>query len=482
MKVQLRVLWGARTGAVEVHSTPEIKIGRHPASDLRFHPELDLDVSSHHALIVRSGNNWMVRDLQSRNGTLVNGHKVTGDTQLDDTDQIRFGADGPGVEFRRVPDSVADTPPATFEPATGSPPRASPSGPPTPASLTTPAPATARLSGTTQRIRLEVAKQTQKLRWVTTALLLVLVAAVAGFYVVNQRQERARAAEASAMRSRVDSIMRSADDAVRSLKGEVAGLADALRRSQTEVQRLQAHLASAQRSGDREQVAELSRQLSEASSVLRNQQAAAQVDYDAIYQTNQRAIGIIYVEFAPGEVFTGTAFAVNKNGLMVTNRHVILGKDGSGKPTRIGVQFADSRQNFPVQVLATSPDVDLAIVRVNVNGGVPTVKGLSSSADGHPGDPVAIIGFPLGVELPMLASKDERPAAKTTFTAGTISKVLPDLVQIDGYGAEGSSGSPIFDRKGDVIAILYGGQPGTSGRVVFAVPASYATRLLESIS
>jgi len=117
-----------------------------------------------------------------------------------------------------------------------------------------------------------------------------------------------------------------------------------------------------------------------------------------------------------------------------------------------------------------------------VNGGVPTVKGLSSSADGHPGDPVAIIGFPLGVELPMLASKDERPAAKTTFTAGTISKVLPDLVQIDGYGAEGSSGSPIFDRKGDVIAILYGGQPGTSGRVVFAVPASYATRLLKSIS
>ena len=35
-----------------------------------------------------------------------------------------------------------------------------------------------------------------------------------------------------------------------------------------------------------------------------------------------------------------------------------------------------------------------------------------------------------------------------------LQKVLPDLVQLDGYGAQGASGSPIFDRNGQVVGII----------------------------
>ncbi|MBI4420938.1 MAG: trypsin-like peptidase domain-containing protein, partial [Gemmatimonadetes bacterium] len=415
-----------------------------------------------------------VKDLESRNGTLVNGHRITAETRIDDTDQIRFGPEGPLVEFRAVPDSVPDTPRPTFE-------QAAPAGAPA-ASSPTPETPMPRVMRTTDRIRFEVARQTQKLKWVSAALLVLLVSVLAGFYVVSAGRERQREALVVAMQTRVDSIMRASEEAVRSLQGQLTGLADALRQSQTQVQQLQTQLVAAQTSGDKGQVAALARRLDSASTLLRNQQVAAQVDYRSIIAANQLAVAIIYVEFAPGEVFTGTAFAVRPDGIMLTNRHVVAGKQGDRTPTRIGIHFADSRQNFPAEVLAISPEVDLAVLRVHVGGVVPTVKAIRSSGEDQPGDPVAVIGFPLGIELPMLTSRGSLPVAKTTFAAGTLSKVLPDLIQIDGYGAEGSSGSPIFNRNGEVIAILYGGQEGTGGRVVFSVPASYAAKLLASIN
>ena len=80
-----------------------------------------------------------------------------------------------------------------------------------------------------------------------------------------------------------------------------------------------------------------------------------------------------------------------------------------------------------------------------------------------------------------MTTLEDRTVARTSLTAGTVSKALSDVVQLDAYGAQGSSGSPIFDREGRVIAILYGGQPGSGGRIVFAVPVSYARDLLNSI-
>jgi S1-C subfamily serine protease len=52
---------------------------------------------------------------------------------------------------------------------------------------------------------------------------------------------------------------------------------------------------------------------------------------------------------------------------------------------------------------------------------------------------------------------------------------------VDGYGAEGASGSPIFDEAGAVVGILYGGAPESRGRIVFGVPSSFALELLERL-
>jgi pSer/pThr/pTyr-binding forkhead associated (FHA) protein len=50
-----------------------------------------LTVSAHHALLLRAGDSYWLKDLNSTNGTQVNGVSIT-DAELKDGDKIRFGS------------------------------------------------------------------------------------------------------------------------------------------------------------------------------------------------------------------------------------------------------------------------------------------------------------------------------------------------------------------------------------------------------
>ena len=75
-----------------------VVIGRSSSSDL---PLADRFLSRHHARIVRDGDRYLVEDLGSRNGTLLNGSPVTAPTPLAPGDVIRISGSmltvrGPG--------------------------------------------------------------------------------------------------------------------------------------------------------------------------------------------------------------------------------------------------------------------------------------------------------------------------------------------------------------------------------------------------
>jgi S1-C subfamily serine protease len=476
MKLQLTVLSGGRSGVSGVFSGARVTVGRHPDTDFQLDPHADLEVSGQHAIFARVGGRWVVRDAGSSNGTLVNGHPAPGDTTLDDTDQVRLGKDGPVLEVRLVADSVPDRRPPPPRPATPARPAASPEH----RSAEVPPPPGPRRSSTTQRIRLEVGKQTRRLRMLTGILVVVLVGGT-GYVIWDRRQQAAeREGERAAFQARIDSIVAASDASIARLRGEMEGLASALQRSQDEVQRLQRDLLTAEAAGQAGEIARLRRQINSATQALALQQAAAQVDFRRIYDLRNRAVAIIWTEFAPGDVTTGTAFAVTTDGVMITNRHVVYGEDGTRRPRRLAIQFTHSEQVFPATVLGVSGDADIAAIRVRIVGGIPTTIPLPDSVTIRPGDPIATIGFPSGIDLPM-RSQGEGDLVRTTLTAGTISKALPDLIQIDGYGAQGASGSPIFDAAGTLLGVLSGGEAGSNGRIVYAVPVSYVTTLLTAL-
>ena len=463
MKAQIRVLSGTLAGHTQVFSQETIGLGRATGCDLRFDPQRDLEVSGRHALIVQRGDGWILRDLDSRNGVFVNGHRIAGDTPLSDTDQIRFGADGPALEFRLVPTATRDGIIA--------------------AARTEPMPsAGVRRRSTEERVRVEVGRRTKRVRAASVLIVAAVLAGATGFIIWNSRAARARQQEiAAALQARADSVRLAADTTIHELQGRVDDLEHALRSSQDRLAEVSAELGAARRAGDGQRVRELQSELAALAESVRYQQVAAQVDYAAITVANQRAVAMLYVEYGPGNVVTGTAFAVRPNGTLLTNRHLVAGESGNDTPTRLGARFADSHQFFPARVLAIAEDADIAVVKVDIRGGTPTVKGLNMRPDTvRQGDPVALIGFPLGTDLPM-SERDDRTVARTTLTPGSVSKVIEHELQVFGYGAPGASGSPIFDRHGEVIGVLYGGQPGSDGRVVFGVRSDLAARLLQGI-
>ena len=474
MKAQFKFLSGARAGEVESFGKAYIGIGRHPLSDVRFDAERDLDVSSRHVSITRGPEGFILKDLGSKNGTFINGTRVTADVHLKDGDVIGFGDKGPALEFHVL--DVGETPSedgaADLARRSSAPRQSFPAaGPPAPP----------RRSSTAVRIAQEVARQTTHLRRTTKLLFGALILAFALFGFLQWKGGRDREREIADITHRADSLSRSYEQLIGQFQNQLQSLKDALSQAHDEIGRLQRDLATA--GGDDATVTRLHAELDAAERRYRSIAGAAGVDYRAISQKNHDAVALVLVEFGPGEVFSGTAFAVDSQGTMVTNKHVLVGEEGDRTPQRIAVKFSGSRQWFQGRMVGVSSEVDLGVVKVDIKGGTPRVAGLAPERTPvQTGDPVAIIGFPLGVDLPMEGGQGVNAVADPTLTAGTVSKVLTSLVQVDGYGAPGSSGSPVFDRDGHVVAVLYGGQRESSGKIIFSVPSYFVVDYLKSLN
>lgn len=453
MKAQFKFLSGARAGEVEAFRKGYIGLGRHPLSDVRFDAERDLDVSSRHAAIVRKPEGFVLQDLGSRNGTFVNGKRITGDTHLHAGDVIGFGANGPALEFAII-EAEHDLPPTTAAEALAE--RAS--APREVYAAAQPPRPTPLRQSTGVRIAVEVARQTAHLRR-TTKILLVLLIVIASGFTWMQIDGRRRASQ--------------------EFQAELQGVRDALKASQDETDRLRRELA--QSGGNAAAVSRLRSELQAAEQRQRALAGAAGVDYRALSHQNQDAVAIVLVEYTDGERFSGTAFSVDSMGTLVTNKHILAGEDGTKTPRRLGIIFSGSTQFWRAEMIGVSPDADIGVLRVLIKGSTPRVRGLARTREGiERGDPVAILGYPLGFDLPMEAQGGQ-PIAEPTLTVGTISKALTSVVQVDAYGAPGSSGSPIFDRDGRVIAVLYGGERESNGKIIFAVPAYLVADYLKSL-
>ena len=96
-------------GTHEVQLEADVSVlGRHSDCDV----VLDVGaVSRHHAQITRVGADYFVEDLNSRNGTFLNGEQVRGRLRLTDNDEVRIC----GLAYRFYYDTAPSEPPQSLD-------------------------------------------------------------------------------------------------------------------------------------------------------------------------------------------------------------------------------------------------------------------------------------------------------------------------------------------------------------------------------
>src|SRR5204863_506616 len=197
-----------------------------------------------------------------------------------------------------------------------------------------------RSSSTALRMVAEVARLNRR----TKLLIGLLVVVLAGFGALQWQSAR-DARDVARLQARADSMEVQAQGLLTRLQAELASVRDALRQSQVEVARLRTDLAAAGTSGNAGAVARLRAALDAAETRQRGLAGAVVMDYRTISLKNQDAVELLVVQFSDSEIFSGTAFAADSQGTLVTNRHILVGEDGTRQPRRIAIKFSGSRQS-----------------------------------------------------------------------------------------------------------------------------------------
>jgi S1-C subfamily serine protease len=186
-----------------------------------------------------------------------------------------------------------------------------------------------------------------------------------------------------------------------------------------------------------------------------------------------------------GEEDQGTGMVITKNGLVVTNNHVIAAAVNGGTIT---VTRTGSTKALPATLIGTNPIDDVALIRINNTSGLTPVT-FGNSNDLVVGDAVVAIGNALGLAAgtPTVTSGIVSALGRTVTAGSTSSsETLDNMIQTDAAINPGNSGGPLLDSSGDVIGMntaVAGTLPdGTSAQNIgFAIPDATIEALLKQL-
>ena len=167
----------------------------------------------------------------------------------------------------------------------------------------------------------------------------------------------------------------------------------------------------------------------------------------------------------------GSGVIVDGKGLIVTNRHVIEGAD------EIRVVLHDRRE-FDARVMATDEKTDLAILKVETEKPLPTLK-LSDSDDLQVGDLVLAIGNPFGVGQTVTSGI----VSALSRTGVGLSK-LGSFIQTDAAINPGNSGGALIALDGRLVGIntaIFSKSGGSMG-IGFAIPSNMVRAVIRGVA
>ena len=174
----------------------------------------------------------------------------------------------------------------------------------------------------------------------------------------------------------------------------------------------------------------------------------------------------------------GSGFAIDDEGFVLTNEHVVSGADS------IVVTNAQGRR-LPATLVGADALTDIAVLKVEA-GRIPPAP-LGTSSDLMVGEPAIAIGNPLGYFV---------ANGEATVTAGVISGVardirdndnngslFADMIQTDAAINPGNSGGALVNAEGKVIGVNSSilSRSGGSEGLGFAIPIDRALRIASEL-
>ncbi len=167
----------------------------------------------------------------------------------------------------------------------------------------------------------------------------------------------------------------------------------------------------------------------------------------------------------------GTGFIIEKDGVVLTNNHVIESADA------ITVKLSDDR-DFVAKIVGRDAQTDLAVLKIDAKDLTPLALGDSDTTE--VGDWVVAIGNPFGLSHTVSAgivsakgrTRDDVPLDPAGYY---------DFMQTDASINPGNSGGPLLNLKGEVVGINTAIRGGGAQGIGFAIPMNMIKQLLPML-
>jgi serine protease Do len=166
----------------------------------------------------------------------------------------------------------------------------------------------------------------------------------------------------------------------------------------------------------------------------------------------------------------GSGFIISKDGLILTNNHVV------GDADTIIVRLKDGRE-FKAEVVGTDPKSDVAVVKITTGEDLPVVP-LGNSDNLELGEWVIAIGNPFGlletVTVGVVSAKGRSNVGIADYE---------NFIQTDAAINPGNSGGPLLNLDGEAVGIntaIFSRSGGYMG-IGFSIPVNMAVSIKDQL-
>ncbi len=172
----------------------------------------------------------------------------------------------------------------------------------------------------------------------------------------------------------------------------------------------------------------------------------------------------------------GSGFVIDKDGYILTNRHVIEGAD------KVQVTFPGGK-SYDAKIVGRDARTDVGLLKIEAEGPL-TVLPLGDSDKTEVGEWVMAVGNPFGLGGNSVTVGVVSFMGRDVALEGPRRGTSVEMIQTDAAINPGNSGGPLINTRGEVIGIntmiVTGGSPASAG-VGFSVPINVAKEILPQL-